>query len=106
MVGPHHAACWVGPHFPNQTTNFEVQDFAVNCTLGPKKACLFRLDVDPEERKDLGAEPSQQNRVAEMLAEIDKARAGAFNPERGVPDKRCCEVGLGKWRGFWGPFSE
>ena len=39
MVGPHHAACWVGSHFPNRTTNFEVQDFVVNCTVGAKKAC-------------------------------------------------------------------
>lgn len=35
MVGPHHAACWTGPHFPNRTTNFEVQDYIVRSASPP-----------------------------------------------------------------------
>ena len=106
MVGPHHAACWVGPHFPNRTTNFEVQDFVVNCTVGAKKACLFHLTEDEEERDDLGARPEQADRVAAMLRSLEAARAGAFNPMRGGLDPKACEAAVERFGGYWGPFEK
>ena len=106
MVGPHHAACWVGPHFPNRTTNFEVQDFVVNCTVGAKKACLFHLTEDEEERDDLGAQPEQADRVATMLRSLEAARAGAFNPMRGGLDPKACEAAVKRFGGYWGPFEK
>ena len=106
IVGPWDQSCWTGPHFPNRTTNFEVQDFIKNCTTeGSKLGCLFALNEDPEERVDLGALPEQQARVSSMLVEIVAARAQAFNPHRGRPDPRACESALHKWGGFWGWFA-
>ena len=108
ILGAWPQACWVGPHFPNRSTNFEPADYTVNCSDGDaagKRGCLFELSTDPGETRDLGAEPAQQARVSAMLRAVLLERENAFNPHRGRLDPRACEVATGKYRGFWGPFA-
>ena len=76
-----------------------------NCTTASKPGCLFKISEDPEERHDLGADPAHEQRVSTMLRSIVTAREAAFNPDRGRSDSRACQVALGKYGGFWGPFA-
>merc|ERR1712110_1269341 len=71
-----------------------------------KVGCLFRLDVDPEERADLAwsEDTKLQERTRQMETAIVAARKSAWNPVRGGIDKQACKVALERYGGVWGPF--
>ena len=42
ILGSWDQSTWVGPHFPNSSTNFEPADFVEHCTIpGKKIGCLL-----------------------------------------------------------------
>eukprot|EP01043_Picozoa_sp_COSAG02_P082824 COSAG02_NODE_20969_length_808_cov_0.705219_1_plen_153_part_00 len=42
LLGSWDQSTWVGPHFPNASTNFEPYDYVDNCTIpGVKTGCLL-----------------------------------------------------------------
>jgi len=41
-----------------------------------------------------------------MYRKLNEAEKTAFNPIRGGVDPVACQVGLGKYKGFWGPFIQ
>ena len=114
LLGPQKQSCWTGPRFPNASTQAHGCNAIEQCTVGNSSAennsnnklgCLFRLDIDPEERTDLGALNEYRSRAAQMQAAILKARESAYNPRRGHTDQRACEAALARG-GFWGPFVQ
>ena len=46
ILGSWDQSTWVGPHFPNASTNFEPSDFVENCTIpGVKIGCLLCVQL-------------------------------------------------------------
>ena len=41
ILGKWDQSTWVGPHFPNASTDFEPSYFVENCTIGTKIGCLL-----------------------------------------------------------------
>ena len=41
ILGSWDQSNWVGPHFPNASTNFEPADFVEHCTIPGKKIGCF-----------------------------------------------------------------
>ena len=116
--GPIKQACWTGPTFPNQTTNFVSSNCVVNCTTAAtslttangsgsgKAGCLFRLDEDEGEYNDLGGDTDQAARLNTMLDAIHAGRKDAYNPKRGKSDPKACEAAVNLFGGYWGPFIQ
>ena len=72
----------------------------VDCSAG----CLYDVARDPSERTELSAVQPQTKALllARLLHLINTT---AFAPDRGTVDPRGCEVGVGRYGGFWGPFA-
>ena len=69
---------------------------------GTKLGCLFNVLADPGEHEDLAL--AMPDKAREILAKMEAAETGWFNPFRGEPDHRACAVA--KKSGFWGPFVD
>ena len=41
-----------------------------------------------------------------MYKKLNAYESTAFNPIRGPVDPAACQMGLGKYKGFWGPFVQ
>ena len=89
---------YTGPHYPNSSTNEVSQNFVGHCGDG----CLFELRSDPLEAHDVAA--ANPERVASMRKKLMAYEDTAFNPHRGTDDPMACELAMGKYGGFWGPF--
>jgi ABC-type uncharacterized transport system permease subunit len=42
--------------------------------------------------------------VQQSLSSLSRYEDTAFNPHRGVDDPQACEMAMGEYGGFWGPF--
>ena len=65
-----------------------------------KVGCLFDVLADPEERHDLALQ--MPTKALELRRKMEAAERLWFNPDRGEPDPRACEVA--RKTGFWQPF--
>ena len=100
LTGDVQQAVYMGPHFPNASTNEISAQFVGHCADG----CLYELRGDPLERHDLAASPEQATRLTRMRAKLMAYEATAFNPHRGAQATAACDAAFAKYGGFWGPF--
>ena len=102
LVGNVSQSGWCGETHPNLTAPWDsFADVAV-CTTKAKPGCLFDVLADPSERHDLAATmPAKRD---ELLRKLRDAEPSWFNPDRGEPDPRACEIA--KATGHWQPFME
>lgn len=99
LFGDNKLAGWTGPHYPN-TTNPEGGISAVeHCG---DTGCLYNIKEDPEEHENLAAKMPEE--LQEMRTKFDNYKKTFFDPDRGKSSPGACEVALGKYGGFWGPF--
>eukprot|EP00038_Savillea_parva_P020803 m.32546 g.32546 ORF g.32546 m.32546 type:complete len:730 (-) comp4898_c0_seq1:218-2407(-) len=98
LTGDVQQDIYTGPHYPNSSTNEVSQNFVGHCGDG----CLFELRSDPLEANDVAA--ANPERVASMRKKLMAYEDTAFNPHRGTDDPMACELAMGKYGGFWGPF--
>ena len=91
---------WQGPLFPNRSAYPAGKSLDCN-----NPACLFNVFDDPHELMDVAA--ANPAIVAQLTAEADALQRGAWSPDRGnASDGLACKVGLGRNKGFWGPFLD
>ena len=101
LTGTIDQYVYTGAHYPNATTNFSNDDLPKrDCANG----CLYDLQSDPLEATDLAA--SYPEKVSDLWQRLEAHEATAFNPDRGKTDPKACEMALGKYGGFWGPFVD
>ena len=98
LVGEVRQAGWPGPLHPNASSAWDSYNDVLDCRTG----CLFDVLADPSERHDLAATmPAKRD---ELLRKLRDAEPSWFNPDRGEPDPRACEIA--KATGHWQPFME
>ena len=101
LTGPLEQYVYVGPYYPNASTNFRQEDLPKrDCANG----CLYDLQSDPLEAVDLAT--TYPDKLKELYQRLEAHEATAFNPDRGVRDPKACEMALGAYGGFWGPFVD
>ena len=101
-------ASWTGPKYPNASTTDEDTRATLNCSSG----CLFNVDKDPGEHKDLAAE--EPDRVASMKQRLEELQDTFFdNNDKGVDscppdiDMPCaCWAAVNYYGGFFGPYQD
>jgi len=98
LTGDVQQDVYTGPHYPNSSTNEISNNFVGHCSDG----CLFELKSDPLEANNLAAQ--QPERVAAMRKKLMAYEDTAFNPHRGTDDPAACQMAMGPYGGFWGPF--
>ena len=64
--------------------------------------CLCNPRADPGEHNDIAL--AQPELAQQILERMHKAQSGWFNPDRGDPHPRACEVA--ETTGFWAPFLD
>lgn len=89
-------AGWCGQIHPNLTQPWDSFAMVANCSSG----CLFDVLTDPNEHNDLAA--SMPEKVQEIYQKMVAAEQDWFDPDRGEPDARACD--LAESSGFWQPF--
>eukprot|EP01065_Artemidia_motanka_P035480 TRINITY_DN43383_c0_g1_i1.p1 TRINITY_DN43383_c0_g1~~TRINITY_DN43383_c0_g1_i1.p1 ORF type:complete len:536 (+),score=179.18 TRINITY_DN43383_c0_g1_i1:86-1609(+) len=90
-----------GPHFPNASGYpgaFTTEGYFLLCG---EKGCLYDVDADPGESRDLVKE--QPAKAAELLRYTEQEAAKVFNPDRGDPGNAPCEAAEAAG-GYWAPF--
>jgi hypothetical protein len=138
---------WTGPHFPNRTSNTlgqtDIKGSGNTCggTYTPGETfpgcgdgytwcgngCLFRLDLDPEERSDVAS--SNAARVTQMQSRIRTLASYVMSTGMNYNDQylaaggagaapvttctgdcgwqgEACHTALTKYQNFWGPFVD
>ena len=90
-----------GPLWPNKTVLVPLAKTRV-CGRTPSSGCLFDIFSDPQEMNSIAVQNSSL--FQSMLASIDKMQGTVYSPDRGVADKRACEVAESRYDGYWGPF--
>jgi arylsulfatase A-like enzyme len=92
LVGVVRQAGWCGMVHPNTTTRWDSFGTVAMCNVTDEKVgYLFDVLEDPGEHHDLA-----------LQMPVLAAEEHWFNPDRGEPDPRACEVA--KRTGFWQPF--
>jgi len=100
LTGDVEQDMYTGVHYPNSSTNEISNNFVGHCGNG----CLYNLSKDPLESNDLAGKMPEK--VKEMYEKLEHYESSAFNPNRGNTDPKACELALGKYGGFWGPFVQ
>ena len=109
LLGRAPQSIWTGPEYPNATTATQPPAEQVYGDCGFETGCLFDLESDPAEHKDLAA--TQPAVVARLRAKLVVANATVYNPVRPYNTK-ACEVALARRHdpkhnfGWWGPFAD
>lgn len=107
LLGTFAQAGWTGPFYPNKSsvfsTCFDTGTRKSECVLHCEPACFFNVTEDPGERHDLSAVLSKEERE-DMINRIERAQKSAFTPNRGTSSKKACQMALGRYHGFYGPF--
>lgn len=68
--------------------------------------CLFNVEEDPSESKDLSREPAQQERLQRMIKALAKQNQTLFMPERGETELKACYSMMLNGGGHFGPFVD
>lgn len=102
IVGAIQQAGWCGEVHPNNTQPWDSFKTVEQCNTSTKIGCLFNVLEDPGEHHDLAL--SQPGIAKDILGRMMKAQHGWYNPDRGNPDPRACEVA--ETTGFWAPFLD
>ena len=101
LVGNVSQAGWCGEVHPNASRPWDSFQTVLSCRVSSAKTgCLFDVLADPEERHDLALQMPEK--AMEILEKMKRAERNFFDPDRGEPDERACEVA--RRTGFWGPF--
>lgn len=104
IVGDVRQSGWPGQVHPNISQPWDSIADVEHCTqpeIG-KIGCLFDVIDDPSERRDLAMEMPEK--AAEIYDKLLAAEATFYEPDRGEPDQRACE--LAKETGYWQPFLD
>jgi arylsulfatase I/J len=99
LTGDHHAACWMGPHYPNGTMDPGCNT-TEHCGDG---GCLYNIYQDPTEHHNLAADSAYADTLKSLQAKLIDANTRFFSPNRGKTDPRACKVAKANGN-FWGPF--
>ena len=93
---------WCGQVHPNTSLVWDsFKDTTGECAKTKKKTgCLFDVLADPGEHEDLAL--IMPAKAQEIYAKMLAAEEHWFDPDRGEPDPRACEVAAKT--GFWQPF--
>lgn len=109
LTGLQNQAAHSAPLSPNSTENASLSfspgspdEFAVDCG---DRGCLFELIADEGEGERREAWPESAKVLQAMHARLREMRASALVVEPGAIDEGACEVALGQYGGFWGPFA-
>eukprot|EP00756_Hemistasia_phaeocysticola_P025858 Hpha_TRINITY_DN16029_c0_g1::TRINITY_DN16029_c0_g1_i1::g.119284::m.119284/K01135/ARSB; arylsulfatase B len=104
ILGSESMAGWTGPVFPNTSTTWNPSNSKENCGNTTADGCLFDIIADPTEHNNIAAtQPDVFHRLLARVAELQK---NVFSPIRGQDDPRACELAMGRYGGFWGPFVD
>lgn len=90
---------WTGPQCPNATFK----------TPGNGKCdpfCLFQLNTDPSEFKNLVNKSSLAGLADTLKAKIVAGAATGFHPDRGGQDVQSCLTAMERYNGWWGPWVD
>jgi arylsulfatase I/J len=96
-----------GPAFTDGTVfgkklNFgDAAEFVGDCENG----CLFNVEEDPSERRDLSQFPDFQPRLKSMLRELSRMNTTLFEPDRGTTHVQACYSAMLNGGGHFGPFA-
>lgn len=104
VLGTNAMAGWPGPVFPNTTSDWDPSKSEETCGNTTETGCLFHIMSDAGEHVNVAKE--KPHIFENMLGRIAEINLGFFNPNRGSIDPRACELALGKYGGFWGPFVD
>jgi arylsulfatase I/J len=99
LTGIVPQAGWTGPQYPNQTNP--------NGGIKPSEkcgdsGCLYNIKTDPEERNNIA--DTMPDMLKEMQQKLKKYQDTYFNPDRGNVSPEACQMAMGTYGGFWGPF--
>ena len=97
LTGTIEQAVYLGPHWPNASTDMDSSKFVQRCGNG----CLYELRADPFETNDMAA--ARPDKAKTLLQKVEAYEATAFNPRRGGYDPAACAAAT-KYGNFWGPF--
>ena len=102
IVGVIQQAGWCGQVHPNVTVQWDSYKTIENCTVPEigKLGCLFDVLEDPTEHNDLALK--MPDKALEILQKMEIAERTWFNPDRGAPSERACEIAAET--GYWQPF--
>jgi hypothetical protein len=100
IVGDIPFPVWTGPSYPNASTpNGGLAPDSEDCQQG----CLYNLETDPTEHNDVAAiNPALVAKLKERLAYWV---ADMFDHQVGPVTRAACEAYLGRYNGYFGPFS-
>ena len=98
LVGNVDQAGWTGPVYPNTTKPSGISAVE-KCG---KSGCLYNIQEDPEERKNLA--DTMPDMLKEMQMKLEKYSSGRFNPDRGNSWPGACDIATKTYNGYWGPF--
>jgi len=70
------------------------------------RGCLFNVEEDPSESKDLSQDPDQQERVTRMINTLAEFNRTLFMPERGETNVEACYSAMLNGGGHFGPFVD
>lgn len=101
LIGDVTMAFWTGPLQPNGT---KTPDATTHCGTADAPLCLYNILEDPTEHVNLASVfPDVLKELGGRLAVL---QGGVFDPDRGTPDPRACNVSMGRWGSFVGPFLD
>ena len=129
VTGKQEYSFWQGVLYPNCTTVDDLKDgplfsdmhcFGLDLYLSDNQTqqdeltytqdcgdsgCLYNVELDPTEHKDLSGDPKYADALYALQLELYKLNLANFNPDRGAPALQACLQGadLG---GFYGPFVD
>eukprot|EP00438_Fugacium_kawagutii_P035354 Skav207503 [mRNA] locus=scaffold334:334377:335510:- [translate_table: standard] len=70
------------------------------------RGCLFNVEEDPSESKDLSQDPDQQDRMTKMINTLAEFNQTLFMPDRGETDVKACYSAMLNGGGHFGPFVD
>jgi arylsulfatase I/J len=98
LTGTVPEAGWTGPHYPNITTPAGL-NASENCG---DSGCLYNIKKDPGERNNIA--DTMPAVLKDMQQKLKMYQDTYFDPDRGKVAPEACQMAMGTYGGFWGPF--
>ena len=94
-------ALWMGPFYPNKSTDFAAQaKISCDCSGG---GCLWDVANDPSEHTNLAVErAADAKRMLARRAELLKENKYSPKRGKGTDARGCAQIDINS--GFWGPW--